>query len=394
MAGKHDIQNECNRLNSERDVIKVGRCTLRQFWNKAQPGFLITGGSEQSRTRTLCSKLCCDMQREDAPTFVLTTSEAVEADIIRRIREGAYGSLRVSSRHFNNYHFFYRWANTDIERFMIQAAEILGYNCNNMPIYIHAFLDILSRCYPPSLSSLSVLAAYDDKRVAEIGKGAGADPFSLMQIIRYSQEGEMFRLVLCQVVDVFSPLSIRDCNTRYNLSAIKPRNQVYLVNFACTNPELIQAYFAIELRLAMNHGYRFRLVYSDIFFKDEAPLKTLLRDAQLSGNVEVGVSTQNAAVMLGGGGENFPSRVILLDAGYADSDLETVLKPLGTFTFHEPGLAGGRPAQLISFFTDERWDIHPEAGRLRVRPADVRNYSGIFYGASGNSIVLARKIIE
>lgn len=109
-------------------------------------------------------------------------------------------------------------------------------------------------------------------------------------------------------------------------------------------------------------------------------------------SAEVGVSTQNAAVLLGRDNENFPNRVILLDAGYADGDLEAVLRPLGTYTHYEAVTSGGRPPNLFAILHDEHWAPEAEPSRLRVRPVDTVGFHAVFHGGDRQEILLARTV--
>lgn len=392
MAGRWAVQRRCNQLNRERRVTPVKRYTFRQFWERSPGSFLITGGMERTRIRAICEKLCCEAEWGSAPSLVLTTSNMLEREMIDRIQAGVPGLLRVTSPDYRNYHFFYRWAPEDMIRFLVQSTQTLGYFREDVPIYARALIEILSCCYEPCLAALSALSAHTDGEIAQIGRRSGAPVLAVEQITRCAQAGQLFRLALHQISSALSPLSTDGCDTKYNLSALDPvEDGIYLVNIQSRYPELMAAYFSIELQLALHRIHRPRLVFSDLDFHQDGSLSQVLRNAQRR-SAEVGVSTQNASALLGRDNENYPNRVILLDAGYADGDLETVLRPLGTYTHYETLLSGGKPAKLFPILSEEHWTLNAEPGRLRVRPLDVAGYRAVLCGGGSQEILLASYI--
>lgn len=392
MATKRVVQRQCDRLNRERRVSTVQQYTFWQFWVHSPGNFLITGGTEAARTRALCEKLFCAAECDSVPSLVLTTSDMLEREIIRCNRAGAPGFLTVTSSNCRNYHFFYRWSPEDITRFLVQASRLVGCFQVDVPIYIHALIEILNCCYAPGLAALSSLAAHSDGEIAQIGRRCGAPELAVEQIVRCAEAGQLFRLILRQVSSVLSPLSTADCSTKYNLSALNPEEDgIYLVNIQSLYPDLMAAYFNIEFQLAMNRTRQLRLVFSDLDFQRDTPLGEILRNAQMW-NVEVGVSTQNASVLLGRENENFQNRVVLLDAGYAAGDLEAVLRPLGTYTHYEVVTSGGRPPKLFAILTDEHWTLGSEPNRLRVRPCDTEGFQAVLYGCGSQDIFLVRAV--
>lgn len=394
MAFKRQVQKQNAQFNQVRNVRELKRYTFAQFWQRAQGSFLITGGTERSRSWGLCEKLCCEMNRGILPSIVLTTSPILEQAMIQQVSSGAVaGALTVTNHYYRNYHFFYRWDTDDISRFMVQATALLGYADQEVPIYINAFINILSRCCQPGLPDMLKLAGYTDEQVAKIGAKCGASPRYIDQILHYAHAGEIFRLVLKQAGKVLAPLATAERDAQYNLSSMKlAPNQVYLVNVTSRFPELMYAYFAIELQLAATRNQALRIVFSDLSFREDHPLGLFLHDAQLIYRAEVGVATQNAAAMLGDGHGNFQSRVILLDAGYTDGDLEAVLKPLGSYTHYEAMVSGGKAAEFMPIFSNEQWASGMEQGRLRVRPVDTVGFRAVFYGANENEIFLVKEI--
>lgn len=393
MAGKWAVQRQRDQLNRERRVTTVGRYTFRQFWEHSTGSFLITGGMERTRIRGLCEKLCREAALCGGPSLVLTTSSMLERELVDRFQnKGFPGLLNVTSPAYRNYHFFYRWGPEDMIRFLVQSAQTLGYVQPDVSIYARALIEILSCCYEPGLAALSALAAHTDDEIARIGQNSGAPALAVEQISRCAQGGQLFRLTLRQVSSVLSPLGADRYDTKYNLSALNPvEDGIYLVNIQSRYPELMTSYFAIELQLAMDRMHRPRLVFSDLDFQRDSPLGQVLRSAQMRG-AEVGVSTQNASVLLGRDYENFPNRMILLDAGFADGDLEAELRPLGTYTHYEAVLSSGKPAKLFAILSDEHWTLIAEPGRLRVRPADAAGYRAVLCEGEGQKIFLAGSI--
>lgn len=390
MASRGDIQKKCARLNEARNVRTVNRFGFQRFWEGAWGSFLLTGGTEAARADALCAKLCHEMRRGAGPTVVLTGSSLLEREMIARMGGGAGGYLLVSSPDYRNYHFFYRWSPENIARFLLQAAELLRCGDGEMPAYIHAFIDILSCCYEPSLASLSALAGYTDAQIAQIGQNRGASARSIDQIARCAQAGVQFRIVLRQVSGALLPMSDGECATEYNLSAaeLKP-DGVYLVNIRSQFPELVSAYFSQELQIALDCARPPRVVLDGLPLSEGDPLRRELRELRLRG-VETGLSLPNAALLGEDGSGGFQSRMILLNGGLSGGDLEAVLRPLGTYTHYEPIESGGRPAKLFSLLTETSWSPSAEPGRLRVEPAETVGFDAVLYGAHRDTILLVR----
>lgn len=385
MAGKWTIERRCRELNRVRNVREAGSVSLRQFWEGAQGSFLITGGTERSRAQALTERLFLGMERRE-PACVLTESGVLEDLLISGIGDRT-GVLQVSSETYRNYHFFYGWDPVDIVRFLVQAASLTGCASPEMPVYIHGFIEILRRSFVPSLASLTALAAYDDGQIAQIGRQCGASPVSVDQVSHYAQAGVLFRMVLEETAAVFQPLTTRDCDTGCNLTALRLRSDgVYLVNIRSRFPELMHAYFAIELQRMLSRTYPPRLVLNEVPLTDADPLGKVFRTAA-QGTGETGASLRNVGMLPGETESVFRTRLLLLDGGAADSELEAALRPLGTYTHYEPvpGTGGRFP-----FGFGMEWNLSPEPGRLRVRPSDTAGCSAVLCG--GGEIILARSL--
>ena len=389
MAGRWITKQRCREMNRVRRVRKTGSVSLRQFWRGegAFGSFLITGGTEASRSDAAAGRLLYEMESGSMPALVLTESPAMEQTMIAGM-SGRTGLLQVTSPSYRNYHFFYGWSGGEVTRFFVQAAELLGCASTELPIYIHAFVDILSRSFPPSLAALNALAAYSDAQVAQIGRQRGASAVSVDQVAHYAQAGVLFRLVLEQTAAVLLPLSTPDCETQYNLSAVHPRTDgVYLVNLRSQYPALMHAYFAIEVQRALARACPPRVVLSEVALDAQDPLGQVFRGA-LQGNAPAGASLRSGALTLGEAEQVFQTRLVLLDGGHTDGELEAALRCMGTYTHYEavPGAGGGF---LFGAKTD--WTIHPEPGRLRVRPSDTAGCAAVLCGGAGE-ILLARSL--
>lgn len=400
MAGKRTVIRECQRLNQARNVREVRSYSIDHYWKHADGGnYLIAGGTEHSRTNMLSAKLLLDAKEIAGPSFVLTTSDLLEQELIRRFSKSEFGRLYVSSRNYRNYHFFYGWNSIEIVWFLIRAAELLGFTNADLPNYMRAFIDVICQRYQPSLGSILELAKYSDAQIAQIAEAYGVSHCAGQLILRYAGAGETFRLVLEQVRNVFLPITTAQCNTRYNLSSSTAGPcDIRLVNVRSNHPELMHEYFSIELRranlrYAANRGMRPLLVLSDLQLRARDPLVATVLESQNAG-LMVGVCLENP-VMLQQNTERdlrLNSRVILLDGGFADADLENLLAPLGTYTHYEPLTDGGVPPRLFNLLTDEHWRATPEPRRLRVRPADTAGYYAVLYGGNGREILLTRAL--
>lgn len=378
------IERRCQELNRVRNVRKAGSVSLRQFWEGAQGSFLITGGTEHTRAEALKERLFLSMAHRE-PVYVLTESRVLEDLLISGIG-ACTGVLQVSSEAYRNYHFFYGWDPGDIARFLIQAASLTGCASPEMPVYIRGFIEILQRSFVPSLAALTALAAYSDSEIVQIGRQSGASPVALDQISHYAQAGVLFRMALEETAAVFQSLTAPDCDTGYNLAALRPQpDGVYLVNIRSRFPELTHAYFAMELQRVFSRTCPPRLVLNEVPLTDADPLSQAFRTA--AGTSEAGASVRNAGMLPGETENAFRTRLLLLDGGATDGELESALRPLGTYTHYEPvpGTGGRFP-----FGSGMEWNLSPEPGRLRVRPSDTAGYSAVLWG--GGEIVLARSL--
>ena len=280
MAGRQTIEAQCRRLNHARNVSEVGSYTAQQFWPAARGSFIISGGSDIKRCKMLSDKLCYEMTYDSLPGFVLTASDELEMEMIQCVQEGkTAGELHVTSRRFPNYLFFQGWESSEIVRFFIKIATLLGYDSGRLPAYMQAFLTILKCYYPLSLSSMLALSEHDDGQIARWGEEAGADSLAIAHIQNYSEEGHLFRSLLGQLKSVFSPLSAEDPNCGYSLAnETFNAGELYLINVRSHSQGLVNLYFAEELELALDRCGAGYLVVADLPLREDDKLQELLEE--------------------------------------------------------------------------------------------------------------------
>ena len=391
MATRREVEHECQRLNAVRDVHTLRQSALSSFWREAGGNYLITGGTEEGRSGALCEKLFQEVEAERGPVVVLTASNELETQLIQRVKNWPWEDrIQITSTGYNNYHFFYGWTVETVAQYFLDAAAIV----QNMPPqfsgYLYAFLDVLSRCYPPSLAAMTLLAGHRDEGVRQIGAGAGASQSSLDNLAGLAQEGQYFRELLRQVSSALSPLSTPGCDTRYNLVCLPPeRRLVALVNLRSERSDLLQAYFAAELR-QMARYRRLQVVFSDLDMRADGPLDRTAREL-MAWNVPIGVSTSNAALLVPRQESGFSTRVILEPDGISDGDLDAVLRPIGVYTHYEPVLSGGTPATFFPLFAppESHGAPHPAPHRPRGRPSDPRGDQAVL-AAPGPAFLVNR----
>ena len=394
MAGWLSVTDESMRHNRVRNVRTVASYRAAAFWERARGNFLLSGGLPETRAHVLSEKLCHEMAYGTLPSIVLTASSELEWEMVNRMTAGTPGTLRVTSTDSRNYHFFYHWNEGEIVRFLTSAAELLKRDSTEMPVYLSALLEILRTCYEPSLSALTGLAAYQDAEIAEIGRRQGASSEAVWQITHYAQGGEMFRRLLEQVSEIFLPLTTEQCNTRCNLSTWDLNGgAVWLINLRSSNPDVMYAYFSMELRRLLEQSYAVRIVCSDLSLAEDSPLWKVFLECTDSMARETGLSISRAAAVpdreaIG----RFSSIMLLLNGGFVDGDIEEILRTMGTYEHYEPVKEGNRAAGLFQLFTGSVYRHHIET-RLRVRPEDIPGYSAVLYGANGREILLTRNLL-
>lgn len=393
MAGRGAIEHESLRHNDARRVRTWAYQSADAFWERAYGSFLISGGSSERRAYVLSEKLCREMENRYLPSIVLTTSEELEQEMIARMRNGVSGCLHVTSPRYPNYHFFCRWNSEEIFRFFSRAANALEIDDADLSLYLSAFLDILQRCGETDLSALSDLAGYSDADIARIGQNSGASSATLNRILQYAKGGESFRLLLQQVRGVLSPLTTERCATGYNLSAwaLEP-DAAYIVNLRSSNPQILYAYFIIELQRLLARTLGARLVLSELPISRVGELRDVFLD-YLSMARETGLSVSNMSGTLDEEDlKRFKVMLLLLDENFMDSNVEEAVRLMGIYDQAVPMVGGGR-ASPFSIFTSENYQNLLRQNQLRVRPEDLEGCEAALCGANGREIALVRHLL-
>ena len=395
MPGKGVVQRQCNKLNEERRVSVRSRVTFADFWASAHGNFVIEGGVDASRAQALVAKLGHEMAREGGATVVLTASTLVENALVSWVQQTGVGYLRVSSPRYPNYDYFYGWDDADITNYLLGVAQQQGLADQALVQFVAAFVDVLGRCYTPSLGSMRTLAGYDTAQIAQLGEVRGiasyhantlrTAPASTVNALRY----------LLNWLASALPAASLASETKVNFST-EPlyANETYLVNISSSQPLAANAYFAHELDRALSTGTVARVVLADVPLTSAGPLASSLLGAQMRG-AEVGVSLLNASRMFSIAESDlsalvFGTRVLLLDGGELSAgDLSVALQPLGTYQYHYPVLASPNVFGLDLLLPHGEWSV-ATTERLRVRPEDTIGCAGVFYGAEGRVVSLAR----
>ncbi len=390
MAGRAAMMAECRRLNQDRRVQVQSSCSAEEFWSFAQGTFVLAGGSQETRRRMLCEKLSREMELGTEPTFLLTTSWSTELEMIRRVRNGETGGrLCVTSSRYPNYLFFQGWSRQTISRFLMETASTLHYDVGSMPVYIEAFTRILSRHYEPNLSAMQALAEYSDDEIAEIGREDRVEESYLNHIRSCAVEGKNFRQMLEQMTDVFSPLAAEEPEAGYSLASVPAEaGQLYILDLSSHEQTLMNAYFAEELAVVLARRSA-RVVLEDMPIEKGDRLEQVVGQQKSRGR-EISLSAENPALLPETLLRGFKALALLLDGTIPSGDMLCVLERLGTYTHHEAVLAV--PPAMPLTIKPRGYVIHPEPGRLRVRPEDTSGFSAVLFGMSGNDIVLARSL--
>ena len=396
MAGRAAVAARARALNEKREVRYVSSRSAEQFWSAAYGSFLISGGTEGSRSRMLCGKLALELERGGLPTILLTSSAMTEEEMIRQVESGRTGGvLRVTSPRYPNYRFFRGWSGNDIARCLTAAAALLSFRSASLPVYIQAFAEILSLHYEPELSSMLALAAYDDEEIARIGERAGADLMTVNNIRNLPEDGRLFRTMLSQMKNAFAPLAAGESDEGYSLAGETTESgALYLINARSHVQSLMDLYFSEELSLVLGRETA-RIVLEGLDVNGENPLrKVLLRE--MTGGIEAGVSAAYASALLGEEAtRRFGVRAVLLDGSHTDAALAGELQSLGTYTHYEVVPAAPpvpRFSLLAALFMGRSWTIVPEPNRPKVRPQDGRGCDAVLLGMSGSGIDIARRL--
>ena len=395
MAGRWLVQRECNRLNRERGVVTRPSVRLADYWSLSRGNFVIEGGSPQTRANALLVKLCNEMVRQTGATVVLTTSQDIEYALVNWTQETQGGFLKVCSPRYAGYDYFYGWNETEISQYLVGIAQRLGAADQSLIQLIDAFVNVLARCYAPSLASMNALIQEDIAQAARIAECQGVAQYHLNTLHAAKPPTiATLRNILGYLCQVLPSASLQQVSGNNIATENLYPNETYLINVASNDPEAVSEYYARELLRAVNNGMVSRIVLADMPFTPNGTFAQTLLSAQMSG-CEVGISLLNASRMLGMadgllGGLVFGARVILLDsANLTDADLDAALSSLGSYSYHYP-IPGHSPAWFIDPLRIHRDFSVASEERLRVRPDETYGCAGVFFGSQGRSIILAR----
>lgn len=395
MAGRWQVQQECNRLNRVRGVATRSRLNLADYWSSARGNFVIEGGSPETRGYALLVKLCNEMIRQTGATVVLTTSYDIESALVAWAQQTQGGYLKVCSPRYVGYDYFYGWNAADISQYLVTIAQRLGAADQSLIRLIDAFVNVLARCYTPSLASMYALIQEDITQVARIAECQGVAQYDLNTLhTAHPATIATLRNILGSLCQALPSASLQQTTGNNISTECLYGNETYLINVSSHDAEAVSEYFARELMRAINTGMVARIVLADVPFPPNGALAQTLLSAQMCG-CEIGLSLLNASHMLRMpesplGGLAFGSRMILLDsADLTDADLDAALSSLGTYSYHYPVPAASRGPLFDPIGLYREFSVASEE-RLRVLPDDTYGFSGVFFGSQGRTITLAR----
>lgn len=396
MAGRGTIQTQCNKLNRERRVVTRSHVNLSNFWKSARGSFVIEGGSEETRTLALVTKLGLEMSCQTGASIVLTSSRYVEDALISLVTQSGVGFLQVCSPRYPRYDYFYGWDDAEIAGYLVSVAQERNLADQALVQLIAAFVSVLKLCYRPSLGSMRALADYDFSQIADLGEARGAKQYHVNTLRTAAPASASALRFLLDWLHQALPSATTDEETRENFSTANlMSNETYIVNISSAEPSAANAYFAHEIDRAVRSGMVARVILADIPLTAAGPLVNALVGAQMR-NCEVGFSLVNASRMLqiaqsDLGALTFGARALLLDsAALTAGDLSVALQPLGTYLYHYPVRSTPGFVLMDPLGSKDEWSIATQE-RLRVRPEDTAGYAGVFYGDDGLDVTLARE---
>ena len=376
--------------NNVRRIRKINRYRVSEFWECAYGNFLISGGSPEKRAYVLSEKLCREMARHALPTIVLTASTELEREMVARMQAHAHGCLRVTSRNYRNYHFFYQWKSTETLRFFLHAANILNWGEDtDLPSYMSAFLDIMTGRHKTGLDSLSALARHSDFEIFQIGRSAGLSMEICKPITRYTEAGQKFRLLLQQIRRCLLPLTTERCDTRYNLSSWNLEyDTAYLVNLPLDNPQLLYVYFSMELRRLLVCTIGVRIVFSEIPLSRTEELRDAFLDSLFMAQ-EAGLSIPNVSGVLDERDlKQIRTMFLLLKGNLSDRDMEETARLVEGY--HQAVSVAGAEKRHSAFF---RAILQARQGQLRVPRKNLQNCEAVLRGAHDGEVTLVRHLL-
>lgn len=393
MAGYAKVKRECDRMNKDRDVDYLHQLQADRFWEKAEGNFVITGGTTEERQEQLIYCLKKLQRNGNAPIFLLNQCREIEKLLIQLATEGQLGKLAVFSPEYPNYELLYQAeAGLTADLLSDLAADK---NKADLQLYADAFLEILSTEYPISLTSMLAFAGNSDEDIAAFGIEHGAGDSAVQNIRHYADAGNYFRSILNRIYRAASGITVRSCDSHYNLIRAGQENRplIVLIDMNTQSPEFLYSCLAAELRTLLGMGCSFHLIFNELSTQLNAQMQSILQDVQIRSRCTAGICTENIAAW---GRDtdrlmkNVNTTVILNSISWNIESLNVILGSFGIYQHYEPVLAKGNPAKLFAVLTDEHWTTSVSE-RNRIRPIDMKNVHAVVKGHQGCHIALVKQ---
>lgn len=376
---------ECDRLN--RQIVQANlryanMVHVPEFCRQSSGNCLVFGGSPELRNEFSAEKVLAEARKCQYPVIVLTSSEL----LFHRLRQEAENhsvDAVITSRKYPNYEFFRGWSRTRIAEFFEQISSDASSG-----FYANAFLDILfSSRQPVTLKFMRELAGHTDAEIALIGRNVHAPAHAINVVANYSQEANLFRSDLyrfCAAVKDLVPGGGRG----YSLSEPSLENGViYLIDIHSPHANLLNQYFAEELRQILSASSQVLVFYTDVNLNQGSPLLDVLTEAQALGAM-IGVSVESAG-SIRERSLRFRTNILLMDETEDNQRLEADLKTFGSGNYFYPRFNG---RSMIRWKLSNAWEVGTVLSRNWVPIGNASGMRAILQGDRGNQVTLARNL--
>ena len=395
MAMRMTVQAECNRMNRQNRHVTVRQSfPMDRFWGSGSNGdFLLAGGGPNDRVNDVISYVRVSMMKLAKPIIILDGTGILENHLINLYTQDPnppHGQLRVYSSHYKGYDVFGGMNLFTILQYMKDVTAQRPRGSEISPVYIEAFLALVSRVTPITLERIRQLAARNDSDILRIARSVSLEERFINEFENPQDNASNFRSFLMELQAAFSHIWCRNTVSGHNISQDLSTPGVIYINAQSQNPFLLNRYLSRVLDTIITTQYTlYDLILFDLAVVENDGIMEHVQKAVRQSNETVGLCCNNIAPFI----EQYPfltqvPRHILYTSRGAMIP-ETLLAGYSDYDYHYP-MRGFIRGLTFSIFD---WQIAAIKIK-RVRSQDLTNdrIVKLLKGYNGDEIALIRNI--
>ena len=376
----------------------------RTFWQMARGSFMISGGSEESRTTQLACWIDEYTAQENVPVVILSGSPGFARSFSRLL----YDDYDIYCFDAQNpyYHFFYGMDVASCSEVVLDLARKDGIqSLGELRNFTQSFMRLTEKTYPVSLPAMMELSKYSDPELSEMARKQGLGRSDQIVLGNGGAAGTEFRNLLNNMISWAGSLMRPECESLQNILTFVAdstrkieygdvRRKVIVVSTLSRHPGFLNSCLAWEMQNLYARGLRCAVVMDSMIFEPEDPLLKIVHQHYYGGDC-VGYSAFDvgAMVMDRARVSAIPVKCFLRDtrANCFSADLTDMLQNAGKYMAYQE--THGVSQRMFDLPIDRNIDSRVTIAEVsRLMAADVSRAGAILKGYDGERIAVVREM--